>query len=448
MSPRNRLYVIILIFSAFMTVLNISIARSQSDHTLFDPLIDVVDLIQNYYVTDTEEADLVTSAIDGMLSKLDPYSEYIPADDMEEFDKRTSGSYEGIGIAIDVKNGYLTVISPFEDSPAWRAGVRPGDIILEVEGKSTKGWSSARAVKELTGSADTQITIRVMHRGGSEETLTITRGKIHIPTVRGWLRNTIDNGWDFMLDPDSRIGYVRITQFTADTPGELDRAVDKLRRQDMEALIMDLRSNPGGIMTSAVGVVDRMIDHGIILTTRGEHTSPEVKKAHVAGTWPRFHLIVLIDQGSASASEIVAGALQDHGRAVIVGKRSWGKGSVQRIVKLPDSGGVLKLTTDYYYLPNGRCVHRRDGDESWGVTPDIEEDFDSEYAPQLRELMERLTVPPLTAVAKKDTLKNELAEKLLRYDSQLAQALKQCRNLIRTRPPLTKTINETNCSFK
>jgi carboxyl-terminal processing protease len=167
MIQRNRLYVVIISVAAVLTFLNISAGRRSADHSLFDPLVDVCDLIQKYYVTETNDEELAAGAINGMLHKLDPYSEYIPADKVDAFHKQTSGSYEGIGTAIDIQDGYLTVISPFDGSPAYKAGVLSGDKILEVDGKSTKGWSATRAVQELTGDANTEVTLRLLHTDGT-----------------------------------------------------------------------------------------------------------------------------------------------------------------------------------------------------------------------------------------------------------------------------------------
>ena len=218
----------------------------------------------------------------------------------------------------------------------------------------------------------------------------------------------------------------------------------------MEALILDLRSNPGGLMSSALEVADRFLDQGIIVSTRGANTAPQKQIAHSPNTYPRFPLVVLIDQGSASGSEIVAGALQDHNRGVIVGNRSWGKGSVQRPIRLPDSGAVLKLTTDYYYLPNGRCVHRRDGADLWGVDPDVEEAFEPESMEKFRALQEQL-IEPSTAERPAPTpdkaADRDLLNRLLALDTQLDQAVKQCKGLIRAKPAL-KSLAETFSEIK
>ncbi len=461
-SKKNLIYAGVIVWATLLSILNLSIARRSSDHSVLNPLVDVCDLIQKHYVKETNEEELVTGAINGMLHNLDPYSEYIPPKEVEEFHKQTSGKYDGIGIGIDVKDGWITVISPFENSPAYRAGMRAGDKIIEVNGQNTKGWSATKAVKELTGKSNTDVTIKVIHLDGSEETVQITRKEIHVPTVRGWRRSPLNGAWDYLIDEDNSIGYIRITSFTDDTAKELDRSFQTLETQKIQALILDLRSNPGGLMSTAVQVVNRFIDQGIIVSTKGAHSVEHEEKATLADTYPHLPLVVLIDQNSASGSEIVAGALQDHNRAVIVGKRSWGKGSVQRLIRLPESGAAVKLTTDYYYLPKGRCVHRLPHADTWGVDPDIEEslDLNQEQLAKLRDLMNKLTVEALTesvkngqknngahteetptespeAVAKKEqTQKREDARQLLELDNQLAQAVKQCKGLLRTQPTL------------
>ena len=466
MTKKNIFYIIIIIVATTLTIrLNISNARRQIDYTLFDPIIDVSDLIREHYVSETDYEALISGAINGMLRQLDIHSEYIPPSKLDAFQKQTSGSYEGIGISIDPTDDYITVISPFEGSPAFKAGIQPGDIILEVDGHNTQGWSSTQAVQKLTGPAKSSVTLKVLHPDQTEAQITITRKKITLPIVKGFRRNTLDGAWDFMLDDIEKIGYIRLTQFTAQAPDDFDHAVKKLLDQNLKALLLDLRSNPGGLMSAAIEIADHFLVRGTIVSTRGANSRPQVSHASSRGTYPNFKLVILINQFSASASEIVAGALQDHDRALIVGKRSWGKGSVQRVFILADSNAALKITTDYYYLPNGRCVHKLPNAEVWGVDPDVEQDFDLKKSQPLRKLIIELTIDPLTIAGKRlngkdqpeneeppqtltqqdHQLKQSLAIRLLELDDQLAEAYKQAKQLLNTNPeliPLSQSLNQ------
>jgi len=347
--------------------------KEEDDYELQKLLIDTLDEIQRNYVKDVSRRELVEAAIQGILSKLDPYSSYISPKEMDEFRTSVESEFGGIGIQITMDGGELKVLSPVAGTPAYRAGVLAGDHILQINGKSTDGLTLDQAVQMLKGDEGSQVTLTVSHPGrGKTEKISITREKIHVETVLGDRRKP-DDTWDFMLDHEKRIGYVRITGFSRDTATDLKSALEELKKDGMRGLVLDLRFNPGGLLTSAIDVSDLFIAEGRIVSTKGRNTPERVWNAHKEGTFEGFPMAVLVNRFSASASEIVAACLQDHGRAKIVGERSWGKGSVQNVIELDDRHSALKLTTSAYRRPSGKNIHRFPGageDEEWGVTPD------------------------------------------------------------------------------
>jgi len=350
--------------------------KAEDNEDLFreaDRFIEILRLVQKQYVNDVDTKKLFRDAIDGMLAGLDPFSNFISEEDLDEFNKATRGKFGGIGIQIGMRYGMLTVISPIEDTPAYRAGVLAGDIITEIEGKSTDGIRLDEAVKSLTGEAGTDVTITVRHPTGETETITITRAIIEVPTVKG-LRRDKDNNWIYMLDEEKKIGYVRVASFVENSVPDLRAAIESMLDQGLRGLILDLRFDPGGILKTAVEMTDLFIDHGVIVKTKGRAAPYWEATATKEGTLPYFPMVVLVNQYSASASEIVSGALQDHHRAILIGERTFGKGSVQNVIPLRGEKSALKLTTAKYYLPSGRCIHREQDmteEDEWGVMPDI-----------------------------------------------------------------------------
>jgi len=342
------------------------------------------------------ERVMVYEFTDGALAALDDFTNMIWPHETEEFKRTTEGQFFGVGIQISRRdrrlltvpapeetseqraaaghdNWVLYVVSPLEDTPAQRAGIKPGDIIATVNGESTKGWSLDQAVRNITGPEGTPVTLGI-ERAGHKDNLPfkLIRAKIVIESVRGWERKP-GGGWDYYIDPNDHIGYVRLSQFIPQSADELDAAVNQMQQSNgLSALILDLRFDPGGLLNSAIAVSNRFISQGVIVSTVGpDGKTDEQHKARKDKTYPNFPVVVLVNEGSASASEIVSGCLQDYGRALIVGTRSFGKGSVQELVSIGEGKAYFKLTTHHYALPHGRILHRRPDSKTWGVEPDL-----------------------------------------------------------------------------
>jgi carboxyl-terminal processing protease len=326
---------------------------------------------------------LIMEFTDGAMDKLDQFSSVIWPHEVPDFEKNINGEFGGVGIQISMDNGQLKVISPLEDTPAYKAGIEAGDLITAIDGKSTMGISVDKAVSSIMGMPGTPVTLRIK-RGDVEKDYAIKRANIKVVSVKGMERDSKDpTKWNFMIDPDSKIGYVRITAFQQGTPDELAAAISALKDQGMRGLVLDLRFNPGGLLGAAVEMSDMFLDSGTIVSTRGRsaRARPSEWKADGKVAVPaNMPMSVLVNEYSASASEIFAGAMKDLHRAAIIGHRTFGKGSVQQVLHfgtapsgLPES--ELKLTMAYYYLPKGENLHRRDGSKTWGVDPDIAVDL-------------------------------------------------------------------------
>ncbi len=312
---------------------------------------------------------------EGATGILDPFSSVIWPYEVDQFNRHTSGQFFGVGIQIAMTNNRLTVVSPLPDTPAWHAGLKPGDIIVKVNGQDTADWTLDWAVKEITGPRDTDVDL-IIERTGNKQLLPfrLTRAKIKIQSIRGWQRNPKQpNQWDYHIDRASGIGYIRLSQFIPQTPADFDAAINQLeKRGPFNALILDLRFNPGGLLRKSVELANRFIAKGTIVSTvdgQDITTSQFTARRHLVHRL--VPTVVLMNQGSASAAEIVAGALQDHQVAFIVGSRSFGKGSVQDLYSLSGSRAQLKLTTQHYQLPLGRLIHRVEAATAWGVEPDL-----------------------------------------------------------------------------
>lgn len=342
-------------------------------YELYKALADTIDQVERNYVKPIDRRELMEAAIQGIITKLDPYSSYIGPDEFTGFRNSVENQFGGIGIQITVDDGALKVASPLVGTPAYRAGIQAGDRIVKIEGESTENFSIDDAVRKLKGPIGSSVTLTVRHAlTGKTETFTLKRETIHLDTVMGDHRRE-DDAWDFMLDADKGIGYIRVTAFGNQTAGQIKKALEQLKSQKMRGLILDLRFNPGGLLTSAVEVCDLFISKGRIVSTQGRNTPERTWDAVEPGTYSGFPMAVLVNRYSASASEIVAACLQDHGRAVVIGERTWGKGSVQNVIELERGKTALKLTTSSYKRPNGENIHRfpnaKESDQ-WGVKPD------------------------------------------------------------------------------
>ncbi len=320
------------------------------------------------------EEVLVSEFADGAFAELDPFSSMIWPSDLEEFNKTTQGEFSGVGIQIQSdEDGSLKVVSPLEDTPAYKAGIKAGDIISHINGKNAKGITLNQAVRTITGPSGSSVMLTIKSSDGKVREYTIKRETIKVASVKGW-QHRPGGGWDYFVDHEQKIGYLRMTNFTRDTARELDKAIDTMKDAGAKALILDLRYNPGGLLTAATDVADKFLHDGVIVSTRPDHETgnqPTVAVAKPDDGDTDLPLIVLVNQYSASASEIVSGALKDHQRALLVGERTFGKGSVQMLFPLADRSAYLKLTTSHYYLPSGRCIHREENSTEWGVDPDV-----------------------------------------------------------------------------
>jgi carboxyl-terminal processing protease len=357
----SLILVIIILAAAILGILNTRTSISKrSDQDYLRLFAEVVTLVKKNYVEEVDTKKLMQSAVKGMLASLDPHSEYLAAEPFKEMQVHISGSFGGLGIEINIQDGKLVVVSPIDDTPAFKAGIKPGDHIWKIDDKFTRGMNITKAVSLMRGEKGTRVTLTIL-RNGSNMPLVfpLVRDIIKTRSVKG---KTLEPGF----------GYIGIAEFQGRTGEDFANALKKLREENggtLRGLVLDLRYNPGGLVDQAFLVADRFIgeglSNGLIVYTEGRE--PSAKRswtAYVGEKEPRYPMVVLINGGSASASEIVAGALQDHKRAIIMGTQSFGKGSVQSVLPLKNGDG-LKLTTAKYYTPNGRSIQAK------GITPDI-----------------------------------------------------------------------------
>ena len=324
------------------------------------------------------KALLVTEFMSAAMDTMDEYSTVIWPVEFREFDKHTRGDFVGVGISIRKVKGRVTVVTPLEDAPAYYAGIQADDVIYKVNGQSLEDVSLTKAVEMITGPIDTSVTLTILRKvdGADQEIdFTLKRSKVTIQSVKGFQRNTADpQHWDYMIDPEAGVGYIRVGQFAGNTVAHLHHTIEGLcRDRGLKGLILDLRFNPGGLLTSAWRMTELFLDEGDrIVSTKGERQREWPIDAERSGPFRDLPLVILINEQSASASEIVSGALKDHARATIIGQRTFGKFSVQNLMQLGGTDAHLKLTTAAYYLPSGKSLHRTDDATEWGVNPDIE----------------------------------------------------------------------------
>ncbi|HEY3306870.1 MAG TPA: S41 family peptidase [Desulfuromonadaceae bacterium] len=327
-----------------------------SDYESIELFTDVMAIVKKSYVEEVDTKKLIYGAINGMLASLDPHSSFMTPDTYKEMRIDTKGAFGGLGIEITIKDGILTVISPIEDTPAFKAGIKAGDQILKIDGKFTKDLNINDAVKRMRGQKGSTVVLTIMREGLEKpKEYSLVRDIIQIKSVRSKM---LDNGY----------AYVRVAQFQEKTDDDLSKALKALQDENkapLSGLVLDLRNDPGGLLDQAVKVADHFIEEGLIVYTEGREKDSKMQfSARKGGKEPSYPIVVLINGGSASASEIVAGALQDHKRAIVMGTQSFGKGSVQTIIPLSDDSG-LRLTTARYFTPKGRSIQAK------GITPDI-----------------------------------------------------------------------------
>jgi carboxyl-terminal processing protease len=416
--------IVLVVFAVFLVGVLIGSAHSQkvsalSNSTYEDLKVftEVLGLVQKDYVEETNSKDLIYGAIKGMLETLDPHSAFMPPNMYKEMQEETKGRFEGLGIEITIKDSVLTVVSPIEGTPAYKAGILAGDQIVKIDGEPTKNFTLMDSVKRLRGPRGTKVTISILREGFTKpKDFTLVREVIPVRSVRHEL-----------LEKD--YGYIRISQFQEKTDDEFENAMKALKEESkgtLKGLILDLRNNPGGLLDQAVKISDRFIESGLIVSVEGRKEDQKMKfYAHPDGSLEHYPLIVLVNGGSASGAEIVAGAIQDQGRGILVGTQTFGKGSVQTIIPLKDGSG-LRLTTARYYTPNGRSIQAK------GIVPDIivkpsgsEEEKEALIPkfPAEKDLERHLTDVEKGVSKEKEKSKKEEVREKKPVDNQLERAL-------------------------
>lgn len=419
----KRVYFFFICLILSISVLSINTVRAETNNAetlrLLDLFGDVFEKIRKEYVEEPTDKDLIESAINGMLTDLDPHSSYLNKESFNEMRVQTKGKFGGLGIEVTMRNGMVYIVSPIDDTPAFKAGLKAGDYISHIDSEAVVGMVISDAVKKMRGKPGTKITLTII-RDLAEEPfdVTLTRAVINIKSARS--------------DTYEDIGYIRITSFSEQTGKSLRSELKKIQKKigkNLKGIVLDLRNNPGGLLNQAIQVTDTFLDRGEIVSTRGR--LPDSAKRFNATRGDEIEglpMVVLINGGSASASEIVAGALQDHKRAIIVGTKSFGKGSVQTVIPLPKDSAI-RLTTSRYYTPAGTSI------QAEGIMPDIiVEPAKVEFLKKTKRTSEANLRGHLKNKGKKDSSKkdgdgDDTTESLYTTDYQLARAIDLLRSV-------------------
>ncbi|MDA1053813.1 MAG: S41 family peptidase [Planctomycetota bacterium] len=446
MPPRN----LTIIF--FAAILSLLCYRKAERNRYASGVADAMDLVSEYYVEEVDSRTLFEHAMAGMMSGLDQYSGYIRPDSLKEMNASLDQEFGGVGVEVEKKepDQPLLVLSPLVGTPAYRAGIQAGDRIMAVDGEGMIGMHLTDAVKLMRGKPGSEITLTIQ-RAGHEEPfeVKIVREIISVDSVLGDTRQA-DGSWDFHLQENPRIAYLRLTTFGQHTVEEVAKVLESTdERNGFEAVIMDLRGNAGGLLDAAVGMCDLFVDNGRIVSTNGRHgklrSSFEATPGLAIGK--EIPMVVLVNNYSASASEIVAACLQDHQRAVIVGERTYGKGTVQNILDLEGGQSALKLTTATYWRPSGKNIHRQKDateEEAWGVRPNegfevaIPEDIAEKVFLKRRD-RDRYRATPDGADAKADHEEGAATEEEAVDDPQLRRAMDYLKDRLRDKDAATQT---------
>ncbi len=356
--PRRLTFLLLpllLLLSTVAAQAEISREQRAATYRQLEIFANVLSILQENYVEEIDAGEVLDGAMRGLLYTLDPHSSYLPPEGFQELQEETRGSFSGIGIEVTIKDDRLTVVTAIVDTPADRAGILPGDVLVEIDGSRTKNMGHYDAIKKLRGPPGKPVTVTILRKGAEgARKLTMNRAMIPLQSVR-----------QEVLSPG--LVYMRITNFQSHTAGDFKASLDQQHgKEPIKGLILDLRNNPGGLLHQAVSVADIFLQEGTIVSTRGRRSDQNaVFSAHDSGREHNYPLVVLVNEGSASAAEIVAGAIQAHNRGIIVGTQTFGKGSVQTVIPLPDGAG-LRMTTATYYTPDNRSIQAK------GITPDVE----------------------------------------------------------------------------